>query len=57
MVWEDVRACLLWHGVVSASAPRMAAQYAAYGQPKSAYGTVFFDSFERVTAASGRKTA
>lgn len=43
----------LWHGVVAASAPRIAAQNAFYGQPHTFHGTMFSDGFDGVLRAGG----
>ena len=48
---------LLWHGIKTAAAPRVAAQQAAESQPKAAPQTVLLQGFKSVLRAGGQETA
>ena len=47
----------LWHGVISASAPRVAAEYAADGEVEAFDWAMLAEGLEGILGASGRESA
>ena len=54
LFWSKSLFVWLWHGVVAAAAPRIAAQNAFYGKPRAFRRAMFSDGFDGVLRAGGR---